>query len=213
MPEPYLYQTLEEGWIRVLQLSPARQRLDPLQGKLVEVKLDSKHPYETLSYVWGAQAGTVPILCDGKEILITENCEAALKQLRHKRKPITIWVDAICINQADKLERNSQVGLMGDIYKISSHLRIWLGNPASSGGLHRYWLYLQVLIKLNKPFQWLDEHLSPRFRLLSGAICSIFLDAFGTMCKSHFRFILCFLSFFIKPLEMIFCSLYAQNMS
>ncbi|KAI9779440.1 MAG: hypothetical protein M1839_007405 [Geoglossum umbratile] len=38
-----------------------------------------------------------------------------------------IWVDAICINQSDDLEKAEQVALMGDIYKSAQSVVIWLG--------------------------------------------------------------------------------------
>lgn len=37
-------------------------------------------------------------------------------------------VDSVCINQDDVSERNSQVGLMGEIYRGESRVIVWLGN-------------------------------------------------------------------------------------
>jgi hypothetical protein len=37
------------------------------------------------------------------------------------------WIDAICINQDDIPERNSQVQMMGDIYTNATFVMIWLG--------------------------------------------------------------------------------------
>jgi hypothetical protein len=159
MPDAYEYSILKKGSIRVLELHPAKRPNDPLKGNLLEVELGPKQLYETLSYVWGARTGDRLILCNGKELYITENCESALRQLRFARKSRTIWVDAICINQTDELEKNKQVGLMDEIYKNSTHLRIWLGEPESSRGLRRYWMFLQSLIVLNKPLQWIDKHM------------------------------------------------------
>jgi hypothetical protein len=184
MSGPYKYHSLKEGWIRVLQLKPARYRNKPLQGTLVEVKLEPEQSYETLSYVWGARTGNCPIICDGKEILVTENCEAALRQLRLAKKPITIWIDAICINQSDELERNSQVRIMDDIYKYSKHLRIWIGNPESSRGLRRFNLYLQALIALNRPVQWTGEHM-PALYTITNLVCRILLESPLSCCKYY----------------------------
>jgi hypothetical protein len=38
-----------------------------------------------------------------------------------------LWIDAICINQADAQERAEQVKLMGRIYELSGTVLIWLG--------------------------------------------------------------------------------------
>ncbi|KAI0801640.1 hypothetical protein GGR55DRAFT_683750 [Xylaria sp. FL0064] len=56
---------------------------------------------------------------------ITTNCAAALKQLVSRFGSMSIWVDAIYINQADDVEMSSQVLLMEEIY-------VWLG-PQSDG--------------------------------------------------------------------------------
>jgi hypothetical protein len=38
-----------------------------------------------------------------------------------------MWIDAICINQTDLVERSKQVQHMADIYKLASRVVIWLG--------------------------------------------------------------------------------------
>lgn len=38
-----------------------------------------------------------------------------------------LWVDALCINQDDVLERNSQVGRMGELYKNAECVHCWIG--------------------------------------------------------------------------------------
>ena len=40
---------------------------------------------------------------------------------------LPLWIDALCINQSDVLERNSQVMLMGDIYRGAAAVVSWLG--------------------------------------------------------------------------------------
>ena len=39
----------------------------------------------------------------------------------------SLWVDALCINQADDDERGHQVGMMGEIYKRAQCVHAWLG--------------------------------------------------------------------------------------
>ncbi|KAH8747408.1 heterokaryon incompatibility protein-domain-containing protein, partial [Hyaloscypha sp. PMI_1271] len=38
-----------------------------------------------------------------------------------------IWIDAICINQKNPVERGQQVQLMSEIYQTASQVLIWLG--------------------------------------------------------------------------------------
>lgn len=116
--------------IRLLALSPSPNFEASLEATLVEVHLDNNN-YEALSYVWGSRVGTEPFVCDGKVLLITPNCESALRHLRLKVKSRTLWVDAICIDQEENeisvKERNSQVALMGEIYAKAFHTICWLG--------------------------------------------------------------------------------------
>jgi hypothetical protein len=50
---------------------------------------------------------------------ITENLYNGLTRLRPQpgSEPLLLWVDTICINQADVEERNAQVVIMANIYK------------------------------------------------------------------------------------------------
>ncbi|KAI0412103.1 heterokaryon incompatibility protein-domain-containing protein [Xylaria grammica] len=47
------------------------------------------------------------------------------KNMMSLQKPV--WVDAICINQGDFVERAAQIKLMGKIYQTASTVKIWLG--------------------------------------------------------------------------------------
>ena len=72
-----------------------------------------------LSYVWGDSYINREIYVDDTLVLVTANLEAALRQLRnHSRiqQRFRIWIDALCINQADSDERAVQVARMKDIY-------------------------------------------------------------------------------------------------
>jgi hypothetical protein len=91
------------------------------------LQMPDQNRYKALSYVWGAKTGTQPLLCDDKVIFITPNCEKALRHLRHATKLITLWVDAVCINQNDLAERAQQVPIMAEIYRYAQEVVIWLG--------------------------------------------------------------------------------------
>ena len=52
---------------------------------------------------------------------------AALKHLRQKSRPITVWTDALCINQSDDEEKSWQVRLMTQIYSNAKVVHAWLG--------------------------------------------------------------------------------------
>lgn len=88
--------------------------------------------YKALSYTWGGgkhkQGGPESrVLIDKHEFGVSENLFSALRQIRRGNQEVTIWIDAICINQKDKKEKGHQVKQMGDIYKGAEEVLIWLG--------------------------------------------------------------------------------------
>ncbi|KAK5651332.1 hypothetical protein OQA88_12565 [Cercophora sp. LCS_1] len=122
--------------IRVLELDPLPQKCrnevspamkPPLTGQLRVVSLDLRPSFTALSYVWGdfAHPRDVAICNAGFPLEITPNCHDALLALRRKG-PVTIWIDAICINQADNGEKRTQIPLMNDIYSPATTTHIWL---------------------------------------------------------------------------------------
>ena len=86
-------------------------------GSLQQVSLTFDPLYFALSYVWGDASQKFPIIVDGKVFDVTTNLHEALKQLLQRGRGLPILIDAICINQQDDLEKNSQVQEMGYIYR------------------------------------------------------------------------------------------------
>ncbi|KAI9772823.1 MAG: hypothetical protein M1840_008705 [Geoglossum simile] len=86
--------------------------------------------YMALSYTWGDPTVTREILVNGYSMRVTKNVEDCLRVLRDKpyiKKGWRIWIDSLCINQADIIERGSQVKRMHDIYNKAWTPIIWLG--------------------------------------------------------------------------------------
>ncbi|KAH7314275.1 heterokaryon incompatibility protein-domain-containing protein [Rhexocercosporidium sp. MPI-PUGE-AT-0058] len=59
---------------------------------------------------------------------ITPRLEEALRHLRYQDTPRILWVDALCIDQANNSERRYQVGLMRQIYSNCTSGILWLGS-------------------------------------------------------------------------------------
>jgi hypothetical protein len=126
-----LYQRLdsERFQLRRLSLSPGDFQ-DPICGALETVSLGENPKYEALSYVWGKDMAPKPIILEGTEISITQNLDTALRHLRHSQMSRSLWVDAVCIDQSNVVERAEQVKLMNRIYRSASTVLIWLGPEA-----------------------------------------------------------------------------------
>lgn len=104
----------------------------------VEDKFEWRFPwgdYMALSYVWGDPSKKKEIFVNGRSVQVTANLEAALQALRDFPRIIQgfrLWIDALCINQDDLVERSVQVGNMRNIYASAWQVVIWLG-PESQG--------------------------------------------------------------------------------
>ncbi|KAI2607924.1 HET-domain-containing protein [Hypoxylon sp. NC1633] len=127
------YDSLHHGDnIRLLRLGKGAWD-DPLHGTLNSIPLNSSTGYEAISYTWGDERGDITrsrCLFIGESWLalpITKNCEAALRRLRLPEKDRVLWIDAVCINQTNILERSHQVGLMHRIYSTASTCLVYLG--------------------------------------------------------------------------------------
>ncbi|KAL6710407.1 hypothetical protein ACN47E_009353 [Coniothyrium glycines] len=133
--------------IRLLYLEP--EPIDSTKAVVAHVfnasLLDANVPrlYGCLSYCWGNAEITKPIhvmytekadteadnrVTSGTDFNVTTNLEAALRVFRSKLARPVIWADAICIDQSDIAERNSQVALMAEIYTQAVQTIIWLGD-------------------------------------------------------------------------------------
>jgi hypothetical protein len=88
--------------------------------------------YEALSYTWGENNKNKAIKCDGNVLSVTSNLYSALRWLRNPDTARVIWIDALCINQDDIPERNSQVAKMSTIYSNAFRVVIWLGDEMDS---------------------------------------------------------------------------------
>ncbi|KAK4442364.1 heterokaryon incompatibility protein-domain-containing protein [Podospora aff. communis PSN243] len=126
----------EEGQqTRLFTLLPGK-RQSPLCGILVAANLKNDLQYDALSYVWGDPTPLFELVVNGDMLEIAENLCKALLAIRLETEPLTLWIDAICINQEDIDERGRQVQLMRSIYGSANAVRVWLdididlGSPA-----------------------------------------------------------------------------------
>ena len=137
----YRFSRLRDGYIRLLRLMPDRNQHAPIQCELFDYSLDHSltdarkmtHLYEALSYFWGSPDKRRSIFIDEGCLRVTENLHAALLRLRDPFLPRILWIDAICIDQGDKGERNRQVQLMAKIYARASRVIVWLEEVAAGG--------------------------------------------------------------------------------
>lgn len=128
--------------IRLLAFSPhhfASERTGILSCSLVKTPLYHAPAYSAISYAWGDANVRRPIGIGSVEVAIPAQAEEALKYLlsalkknnqRHEAgQPIHLWIDALCFNQANNLERSQQVAITSEIYASAEQVLVFLGLP------------------------------------------------------------------------------------
>ena len=178
----FTYEPLSKREIRIIDLHPGNLCTTinctllntHVEQETQQPQLTSKQGYGALSYTWGVATHTAPILCNGQILEVTQNLHEALLYLRH-RGIRRLWIDAICIDQTNVLERAEQILLMNVIYQEANRLIVWLGasNGASDQAFHflhrlgmsavsltRDWLKLQKYTALH------EEDLTALYHLL-----------------------------------------------
>ncbi|RYP86809.1 hypothetical protein DL769_000654 [Monosporascus sp. CRB-8-3] len=135
---PFRYTPLTSALsFRILHLRQAPGDSDmehderPLRGSLVEASLEAPPEYFALSYTWGDPAPCEAVELDGRRLGITANCASALRCMMRGATQMYIWVDSICINQAETpealQERSGQVAMMDQIYRNAVQVNVHLG--------------------------------------------------------------------------------------
>ncbi|PLB35277.1 HET domain-containing protein [Aspergillus candidus] len=118
MAFPYTELDVARRQIRLLSIISDTNTDAKVRCTIQSVSLQEQQPkYDALSYVWGDPNATESVLVEGHQFPVTHNLFAALRMLRQPHQPRTVWVDYICINQTDTDEKNTQVAMMGDIYR------------------------------------------------------------------------------------------------
>ena len=122
------YHPLEPDTVRLVRFQPWSTATD-IHCSLSHQYGYFQEPvkYMALSYCWGQAQDKRPITINGRLFYVTANLRDALAALWKYDAGITFWVDAICINQQDVIERNAQVQQMWRIFGSAHTVDVWLG--------------------------------------------------------------------------------------
>ncbi|KAJ1327037.1 protein SERAC1 [Microdochium nivale] len=132
-PSPlFLYPiALRDTDFRILRLLPGHSTTQ-IVCQTYTHRLDEPPHYVALSYVWGEEHPLHTIIMNGFTVAVRPSLYYALRNQRLQQSNAMIWVDYLCINQADLLERSRQVRRMAEIYHKAEQVCIWLGEADSS---------------------------------------------------------------------------------
>lgn len=101
--------------------------------------VESAPGYRALSWAWGGDTGTQDIYLDKHRYALREHLHQALISYRdvyiaHRDDHPSVeylWIDAICIDQANQPEKEFQIPLMSTIYSRAFRVIAWLGVPTN----------------------------------------------------------------------------------
>jgi hypothetical protein len=128
-----IYKALQTNTsFRLLRVLPSVRHGAIVRCELHEVASLEAAPntYLAVSYRWDTSQGkTSKIMMNGAELMVYPKLERILRDLRASYWSKIVWIDQICINQEDPVEKSRQVGMMDDIYGTCNQLRICLPVP------------------------------------------------------------------------------------
>jgi hypothetical protein len=114
-------------------------------GDLLSLRLEHHrqgemlHKYTALSYAWGDPDDQVTILVNDVKVPVRQNLYRALSELRRRRTEAWLWVDAICIDQANDDEKSWEVDRMRNIFRQAETVYHWLGPAADDSDFFLDW--------------------------------------------------------------------------
>lgn len=127
-PKPYKYDKIDTAreQIRLFRIDKSKNSIFCI---IDTFELDAAPEYHAVSYEWGPATVMRDACVNDGVLKIRDNLYQLLLRLLHDEEEVGyLWVDQICINQADVGERNHQVGLMSQVYSCAASVIIWLGD-------------------------------------------------------------------------------------
>ena len=125
----YTYSPLAADEVRLLLL-PRRLPYCAIELEVLTVKLRDAPPYEAISYTWGKSKQTRDIYLNGRTFTTSIAAYEVLQGRSSIWRSRLVWIDYICINQEDLLEKATQVEQMIQIYYQAQRVIVWLGGFA-----------------------------------------------------------------------------------
>lgn len=126
-PRPFVYDALQSGEIRLMNISPSQDRSEPIQATLNHQPLQYG-TYEALSRVVESEEQRATIHVNGQPLAISGSLLEALREIRSETKNRALWVDSICINQNDREEMGEQLGREMEILDHATRIITWPGD-------------------------------------------------------------------------------------
>ncbi|KAI1383058.1 heterokaryon incompatibility protein-domain-containing protein [Hypoxylon trugodes] len=140
------------------------------KDKEYKIVSENRIEYEAISWCWGEEREEYAIRIERGEKsfkrTIKRNLALALKHLRRADETRTIWIDSMCINQRNDIERNHQVQMMSRIYTRADQVCIWLGQADGESGLAIRFIKEEIMVLKNFDAICSDKKYTHKWRAL-----------------------------------------------
>ncbi|KAK3679441.1 hypothetical protein LTR78_001002 [Recurvomyces mirabilis] len=102
--------------IRLLKLLWPQEPSEHLELESSVHNIADQPVYNAISYTWGPKLPEAPVILDGNLTILRDDCRHALRSCQERGISEYLWIDYICINQSDDVEKSAQVAIMGSIF-------------------------------------------------------------------------------------------------
>jgi len=126
-PATYKHQPLSRSLDEIRLLKLRKEKHGPVHCEVEVFPLEQAPEYIALSYRWGPPSPSHDIFIADQTLKIRDILHACLLELRED-VDTWLWIDQICIAQANTAERNHQVGMMSRIYSNATSVIVWLSD-------------------------------------------------------------------------------------
>jgi hypothetical protein len=140
----YEYSALPEDGTMYIRLAKVlRSCNNDVEIMIEHFPLEAAPSFTALSYLWGKPSRTYPIIANQKSLGVTKNLLIFFREAQRRLDANDecsktfhgwLWIDAVCINQDDQLERSQQVRHMKTIFEAAHDMIIWLGEGRGRTG-------------------------------------------------------------------------------
>jgi hypothetical protein len=186
------YTELRPGEFRLLNIKSW-----PEAGAVCELTaypLEKAPKWIALSYVWGNEEAGQDITVNNQPFKVRPNLLAALRTFFDCEELIgyALWIDAICINQDDVSEKESQIPMMSSIYSQAEAVTVWLTKACGHGRLAVEVLLAMAEVNCNLRFERENQVVDRRteVRMLAA------LETKHSVMKSHLLALLSMVAYF-----------------
>ncbi|KAI1270408.1 HET-domain-containing protein [Xylariaceae sp. FL1019] len=159
------YEALPSGpHIRVLKVKPNPEHALICQLKVMCLDDDNHDEYTAISYTWdrtSMESVSTLTFTDGQTMPLSPTLSSLFETMKNAKPGndgetgFSVWIDALCINEADSDERAAQVSMMDRVYSRAACVVVWLGT--SDPVTQRAFRFMRSRRKLRWPNGWPDE--------------------------------------------------------